>query len=133
MALTQFGIVYAIGSAQVRRFIYPTIDNAEIDAVPLNAGEAVVHCSRGPYLSTTAWQNAVTNAVIDATGKVPGDPRCAVIDNNGNVVGVIKADPAIDSVAGMTLVSSSEVNIGWTWTASGGFKPPPIIKRGPKP
>lgn len=132
MALTQFGIVYAIGSAQVRRFIYPTLSDAEIDSVPLNAGEAVTRCSRGPYVSTIAWQNAVNLAVTNAAGKAPGDPRCCVISASGSVVGVILADPAIDTVAGMTLVSSPQANIGWTWTSSGGFVSPPAVVL-PKP
>jgi len=125
MAVTQFGIVYATGSAQIRRFIYPTANNSEIDAQPLHAGEAVVHCSIGPYPNAAAWRTAVTNAVTTAAGKAPGNPRCCVIDSGGNVVNVIMADAAIDSVAGMTLVNDPVANIGWTWTIGGGFVSPP--------
>lgn len=106
MALTQFGIVYAIGSAQVRRFIYPSNSNAEIDAVPLKAGEAVVRCSRGPYLSSAQWNNAVTNAVTAAAGKPPGDATCCVLNQANTVVGLIMADAAIDSISGQTLVQA---------------------------
>lgn len=127
MAVTQFGIVYGIGSAQVRRFIYPTSSNAEIATQPLMAGEAVVACANGPYASSAAWQTAVTNAVTTAAGKAPGNPRCAVIDPQGNVVGVILADAAVDHLAGFTLVNDPNVNIGWTWTAGGGFVSPVAI------
>src|SRR3954467_3125814 len=122
MAVTLFGIVYGTGSAQIRRYIYPSISNSEIASqANLGPGESLTTCSNGPYASTIAWQNAVNTAVTTASGKAPGDPRCAVISSAGNVVGVILADPAIDSVAGMTLVSSPIANIGWAWTSSGGF------------
>jgi hypothetical protein len=132
MSVTQFGIVYAIGSAQIRRYVYPTANNAEIDTHPLSVGEAIVHCSIGPYPNAAAWQTAVTNAVTTAAGKAPGDPRCCVIDSGGNVVSVICGDPVLDALAfpGMTLVNDLNANIGWTWSAIGGFVSPPPFTGG---
>lgn len=125
MAVTKFGIVYATASAQIRRYIYPTLSDSEISNHPLQPGESLTTCNIGPYASSAAWQTAITNAVTAAAGKAPGDPRCCVIDGSGKVVEVIMADPAIDTVSGMTLVNSSVANVGWTWTAGGGFVSPP--------
>jgi hypothetical protein len=127
MPAVMFGAVYSIATGQIRRYYYPT-DDSQIATYPLLPGEAIVSISRGPYPNAAAWQTAVTTAVTNAAGKAPGNPRCAMIDANGNVVGVIMADPSIDSVSGMTLVNTTVADVGWTWTIGGGFVgPTPVI------
>lgn len=111
MAATNFGVIYAVGSAQIRRYYYPQDDN-QLATYPLLAGESMVQVARGPYASTAAWQAAVNTAVTNAAGKPPGDPRCAVVNGLNVVVNVINADPALDSIAGMTLVSCYSPLIG---------------------
>lgn len=44
--------------------------------------------------------------------------RCAVVDGNGNVVGVMMADPALDSVPGYTLIASDVAGNGWIWNGT---------------
>ena len=130
MSVTHFGIVYASGSAQIRRYIYPTHSDAEIASHPLMPGEALVTRSIGPYPNSPAWQAAVTSAVTTAAGKAPGNPACAVVDGSNNVVGVINADPAIDSVPGFTLIAaySPQISPGCSYAPGTGlFSTAPIL------
>jgi len=132
MTALLFGTIYSTATGQIRRYYYPT-DDSQIATYPLLPGEAIVSVSRGPYPNAAAWQAAVNTAVTNAAGKVPGDPRCAVIDATGHVVSVVLADPSIDSIPGMTLVNTTVANVDWTWTIGGGFVGPAPINPGPKP
>jgi hypothetical protein len=129
MTATKFGVVISTGNAHIRRCYFPDSD-AQLASYPLSSGESLVQVSVGPYPNTAAWQAAVDAAVLAAAGKPPGNPWCAVVDATGNVVAVIMADAAIDSVSGMTLVNdpTGTASIGWTWSIASGFvEPPPGI------
>jgi hypothetical protein len=126
MALTKFGAVCSTTNALVRRYVYPDSDAQMNAAANVGPGETLVLVSIGPYPNSAAWQAAINAAITTALGKAPGNPRCAVIDSNGNVVAAIMADPLIDSVAGMTLILDANAGPGWTWTVQGGFVAPPI-------
>lgn len=123
MAVTKFGIIYAIGSGQIRRYIYPTHNDSEIDSHPPGPGEALTTCGIGPYPNSAAWLAAVNAAVTAAAGKSPSDPRCAVVDGNGKVVAIIMADPAIDSYPDGTLIAaySPAIGIGCTYDSGSGL------------
>ena len=127
MALTKFGVVYSTNSAQIRRFIYPSTSDAELNLPWAGPGEAMVQVSRGPYVSTAAYQAAVNNAVLAASGKSPGDPRCCVLDITNTVVAVIHADAGLDTISGKSLVQAyAAIPIGSTYNpATGLFTSPP--------
>jgi hypothetical protein len=127
MTVRYFGVVYSATSGQIRRYIYWDDDASGPGNVVLLPGEALVEVSRGPYANSAQWQAAINSAVTVAAGVAPGNPRCAVIDSSGNVVDMINADPAIDSIPGMTLVLTQTADIGWTWSAAGGFVTPPPV------
>lgn len=127
MAITHFGIVCSTGNAHIRRYVYPDTDAQMNAAANVGIGETLVLCGIGPYPNTAAWLAAVNAAVLAALGKVPGNPRCAVIDGSGNVVDVVMCDPSVDAASfpGMTLVLDANAGPGWTWTVGGGFVPLP--------
>lgn len=57
---------------------------------------------------------------------------CGVIDTNGNIVNVILADPAVDTVEGHTLIASDAAAIGGTYL-KGVFAAPPAPSAPPRP
>jgi hypothetical protein len=128
MASTHFGVIYATGSAMIRRYVYPTSD-AELTSKLCGTGESIVAVSRGPYPNSAAWQTAVNNAVTTAAGMAPGNPACCVVDQTNTVVQLIQADASIDSVPNMTLVQAyATIPIGSTYNpATGLFTSPQVI------
>lgn len=125
MPAANFGVVCSTASGIIRRIVYADTTIQLSGIANVQSGETLVLVSSGPYPNSTAWRTAINTAVQTATGKIPGSSRCCVIDGGGNVVQVISADPALDSMPGMTLVLSDVANIGWTWTVGGGFVSPP--------
>lgn len=117
MPVTKIGIVYGQVSKAIRKVIIPATD-AELDSMTLAVGEVMLVADK----ANGTDQATVKNAVQTATGVKPPNGRCAIVDGSGNVVGIISACPTLDAISGMSLVASDAAMVGWTWTASGGFK-----------
>lgn len=124
----KYGVVYATGSKMIRRIIV-TDDESSLDKRHIGRGESllVADKSGGTSLDTARA------AVKAATGVDPPDPQCAVVDGDGQVVNVIKADPEIDRVDGLLLVSAPPtLAIGATYDSnSGTFSEPVTAAPGP--
>lgn len=123
-----FGITVTAGNACIRKFILPSVESGQINYARPGAGEILVTLKSGPYPSVLSYLNAITAAITAATGKAPGDPTCAVIDETNTVVAVIMADASIDTIEGMTLVNSPGVSIGATYNPATG-----VITAAPAP
>lgn len=123
MAVTKFGVIVSSGSAQIRRYVYPTASDAELNNPALvGAGEQLIQVRNGPFASSAAWQAAVAAAIQAALGKPPGNPACCVVDQTNIVIGAIMADPAIDSIPGATLVQAyAPIPIGSTYDPTTGL------------
>src|SRR4029077_2238051 len=126
MAATKFGILVTSVNAIILGYVYPT-NNADLNSFAVAPGITLIQLTNGPFPNTAAWVAAVNNAVQTALGKPPANARCCVIDGLGNVVRVFMGDATLDATAfpGMTLINSVIGDVGWTWTAQGGFVPPP--------
>lgn len=97
---TTFGVVYATGSKMIRRIIVPDND-AQLQSGFAGQGETLLVAPVGPHDVA-----ACSVIVHSATGVVPPDPTCAVVDKTNTVIGMVSADPAIDALPGVTLVSA---------------------------
>lgn len=114
-------IFYATASKQIRGVLVPQ-DDAELQNLnpKAPAGEtmltvpAFVSPQRGIF--DPANNQYVIDCVTQATGVIPPDPACAVI-NNGVVEAIIAADEAIDTLPGRALVQaySPEIVRGCTY------------------
>lgn len=111
-------IVYATRSRIIRRVILP--DPGERLAEHVCAGESgfgIIDpelCRRilppgaiGPNLELVAVE------IERRTGVRPDSARCVKIDRTGRVVGVVNADPDLDSIPEHDLVRDDRAEIGW--------------------
>lgn len=116
MAATKIGIVVSARNSIIRRYVHVTDDSEFVNGL-CDQGEVLAFVPVGPYQSGEAWRQAVCAAVEGVTGKYPADPRCAVIDGTGAVVGIISADPEIDSMPERSLAFaySPLVGVGCTY------------------
>jgi hypothetical protein len=114
VAATTLGIVYATGSKALRRFILPDNDSDLTNGTyPVAPGETLL-------VATDTGDRSIArllSLIQAATGTIPADPRCAVVDAANKVVTVINADPALDSHPSGVLVSaySPLIGIGNVW------------------
>lgn len=119
----KIGIVVSTASKIVRRVVVPDINQSEITNHPLAAGEQMVVVAA----PASATVDAINNIVQQQTGIAPPSSRCAVVVKanavSGNVVNVVYADPAIDTVSGATLMLHPTATTGWTWSATQGLQP----------
>lgn len=127
---SKVGIVYATQSGILRRVIFPDSDTSLSDGTHfVGAGETMLIAPLAEYNNAKSKADGTPQNQPEAqlfkthTGKAWASGRCAVIDNTGLVVKTIHADPALDSINGMTLVSSDVALPGWTWTLQSGFVP----------
>lgn len=116
----QIGVVYSQNTGRVRSIIVPDND-AELASVPLRNGEALEKMDRAQIIR----EKDIQDTISARSQKVPVSDRYAVVDDKGNVVGAILADPLIDSIPGMQLVQSDTAGPGWTYSSANGFKAPP--------
>ena len=104
--------------------VVPSFDDSELNphTEDLRAGEDVML-----WPVNSARDGASLNkAISEITGNPTLSNRHAVVDANGLVTAVIKADPAIDSVDGCELIQSDDAKTGWVY-GNGKFNAPEII------
>lgn len=130
MAAKTIGIVYAAGSKAVRRIIAPDNDAQLLTPGWAGAGETLLITARPADFNgeqpDIAWAKAQVKA---STGIDPPDLTCAVIDKTGTVEAVIAADPALDTIAGKTVVGcySPQIAPGCTYDATSGLFTAPAV------
>jgi hypothetical protein len=92
MAQSQVVIVYSPGQALRRTVVIPDDDSqVPIHTQNLQPGEAAVVVSLGLY--RLVGPDAALASVL---GRTAISDRCALADATGKVIGLIRADPAID-------------------------------------
>lgn len=110
------GIVYATRSKILRRVIgFDSPEQAYTH--PLHPGESLIVVDHD-YIDLVpgAHVSDFARAQVErATGHAPPSGRCAVVDSAGRVVDVVQADPDIDSIPGMRLISNDVASPGWWW------------------
>lgn len=92
MAATKLIVIYASRSGILRRKIIPD-DDAQLDLHQPGPGESRLLLP----LDRRHDDAACRAAVEEATGVTPPSGRCAVLDDNGQVVAICHADPALDA------------------------------------
>lgn len=110
MAATTIGIVYATKSGTLRRWIEPDEDSDLPDKHPVSRGETMIIVDADTIKSA----NDIEAAVAQAIGREVPSARCVVVDKTGTVVDAIMADPDLDLIPGVTLVTSEVADVGWT-------------------
>lgn len=95
---TKIGILYSKSQARVRLVVVPDLDS-ELPLIP-RPGEGYAEQALGDY-----QKRGAAAAVFDITGTPPLSDRCAQIDSSGIVLGVVHADPLIDTAAGTLVLS----------------------------
>lgn len=121
MAATQKGIIVGAQSKIIRRFVIPDDD-----------GQLAGHVGPGEQLVTVPIDDNfdlehARDLVEAVTGVRPPDHRCAVVDGNGDVVGVIAADPALDSIPNCSLILHPNAALGWKRVSGQWIEPPPLV------
>ncbi len=99
MGATKVGIVYSLAQRKRRWIVVPDSD-AELP-LKILLGEGYIEQPLDDYRKRGA-----DAAVTDAAGGQPLSDRCAMIDKTSAVVGIISADPAIDTIEAHSLVAS---------------------------
>lgn len=122
MARTSIGLVIASGSKILRRVIVPDDDVELENRSHVQPGEMLI---RYPADAPRDLES-LKSAVQTATGVLPPSARTAVVNANGDVVGLCLADPALDKIDGHMLVLSDEAHIGWRHS-NGKFQAPYAI------
>lgn len=119
----KFFVVYSKTTGRVRSFIVPQFSYETVSPTT-GKGEGVLGFPMSQYGNLSTLQTLVTKA----TGLTPANDQYAIVNNQGQVIGSIFADPqgCGDSIQGATLVASSVAGPGWTYSA-GVFTPPPSV------
>jgi hypothetical protein len=115
MAVTQIGAIYATGSKLLQRVYVPSVNDSEIDAQHIGAGETLTHVPLATY------QAGGSVAVQAALGAPSISGRCAVVDNTNMVVDHIIADLAVFGATdpqGRLLVASDRSAVGDAWNGT---------------
>jgi hypothetical protein len=108
MSSTKLGIVYSTVSKMIRRVIVPDNDKQLEDQSHIGNGETMLVVSKDVIQSPSDIYSQVELAI----GKKPQDITCAIVDKNGSIVRLIKADPAIDAIEDHDLIPApDEVDI----------------------
>jgi len=123
MAATQVGVIYSTINKVLRRIIFPD-DDGELP-LHLGAGETMHTVSADEWSAERDTRIAAKTNDHDPTSlsahflKVHkaitlGDPRCAVADPTGTVIGHIMADPLLDKphLPGHTLHNTPGLQVG---------------------
>ena len=92
-------VIYATGSKEIRRIVLPDNDSELNDPALVGKGESMLVVAR----KTITAPGDAELAVLAKTGIAPPDPASAVVDAQGNVVGLIAADPAVDVLLDKTV------------------------------
>ena len=102
MASTKFGIVYGNVTNIIRRVIEPD-DDSYLSSIVLKPGESLLQLDLidHPVRTVLSLQASV--------GPQRQSSRCAKIDNSGNVVDIIQADPTIDPAIGVHTIVQSDL------------------------
>lgn len=107
---TQLVVIYATRSKILRRKIIPDND-AQLAVHRAGPGE-----SRLLLPLSEAYDDAACCAAIAAaSGYPPPSARCAIIDGDGNVIGVCNADPELDRHPAGLLVAHDIARAGDRW------------------
>jgi hypothetical protein len=127
---TTIGIVYAAGSKAVRRIISPDNDAQLTKPGLAGAGETLLIAPKPSNFNVQKPDLAYCKAQVKTqTGIDPPNLTCAVIDNTNTVRAIIAADPALDSVSGMTVVGcySPQIAAGCTYDPASGLFTAPAV------
>jgi hypothetical protein len=104
---TRFIVVFAAKSKILRRKIFVD-DDSQIDAHQPGPGE-----TRLLLPLSAPSDDAACRAAIAAVAEVkPPSGRCCIIDENGRVVGICNADPALDTHPAGRLVAHDLAGLG---------------------
>lgn len=102
MTSTIIGVVYSVAQSRVRRIIVFDDDKQAQDAAWAMPGEALL-----TYDAKLGTDIAVAQAhVTSLTGRKPDSDDCAVVDEAGIVLCLVKADPTIDKHPDGSLVGA---------------------------
>lgn len=105
--------------------VYPAVITAahKAAAISVHEGPAAKAAPAGQVASTGGI--AIVNGVTPP-GQLTDPSRCAIVDKNGDVVGIANCDPLLDSVAEGVLIQSDLAIPGWKWDGSAFIAPAPI-------
>jgi len=112
MALTSVGAFYATVSKLLQRVFIPSVDDSEIVAQPIAAGETL-----GIYPLST-FQAGGPPAIQALIGAPTFSGRCAVVDGTNTVIDAIIADPVLYSDSRGACIASDKATTGDKWTGS---------------
>ena|SRR5215475_3791543 len=102
--MAKFGIIYATKSKMIRRIIVPESDSTLTDGThKVGEGETMLVAS-----GEACDLASCIELVKEATGVVPADPRCFVLDKANKIVAVVHADPELDTHPLGTLVKQQD-------------------------
>lgn len=117
MPATTFGVVVAAGSKQIRRIL--AISDQALASYKPDAGESLLIF---PIPQSPLDLAAIKALVQQATGTVPPDLVCAVVDQANTVVEMFAGDAAVDTKhpAGQVIDAySPDVTLGCTYDPIG--------------
>jgi hypothetical protein len=114
MPVTQVGAIYATGSLLLQRIYIPDSNDSEIDQQHVGVGETLVK------VPIATLHSGGHPAVQSAIGTPTFSGRCAVVDQNSNlVVDLIIADPVLYSDPRGPVIAHDHVAHGDLWTGVG--------------
>lgn len=93
MAATQVGIIYSTSLRTIRRVVIPSFDSELNDSKITGTGEGIYKMPIDTYNSSGGLAGLQT-ALAGQIGPA-GNDLCAVCNGQNQVVGVVRADPAI--------------------------------------
>lgn len=114
-------VIFSKSTGRIRSIFQPEKE-LELNRIKLIPGEDYLIL----YLDeATIDINVLQQKVSSLTGTIPKNDRYAIVDNNGNIVGSLIADPTCgDKILNCTLIQSDNADKGWSWTQGGGFISP---------
>lgn len=93
MAATQVGIIYSTSLRTIRRVVIPDFDSQLNDSKITGTGEGIYKMPIATY-NTSGGMAGLQAALVNQIGPA-GNDLCAVCNGQNQVVGVVRADPAI--------------------------------------
>jgi hypothetical protein len=106
-AATRLAVFYATESKILRRKVVPD-DDAQLERLVVPSGESVLWMP----LDLPHDDRACRAAIAAVTGVVPSSGRCCVVDDDGVVIAVCNADPALDIHPRGRLIASDNAQPG---------------------
>lgn len=126
----KFGIVYSTTTGRIRSII-PPAPTQDLDNIKVGEGEEMLRLDDTSYVEDL---DQLQDIVSQQIGLVPTNDRYAVVDDTGQVVGIIIADPSAgDYLPGFSLIPSKTAQVGWSWQSGKGFIAPPPLPDDPQP